>query len=142
MDLEKKLELLSVVESYWDMLPPEIKEMILKYKESQELIKWRENLYSQRVCREIEAYGQMRLTWFIGPIQCKPRVPKRCECQPRCFFTKIYGHYWNLDGERKKAFLSYGFWNAIPQCHSVKNGIQYQTNPSHSLSVCGMKLSL
>ena len=82
MDLEKKLELLNVVESYWDILPPEIKEMILKYKESQELIEWRESFYSLRVRRQIEDYGQLRRRWFIGPIQCKPRLPKGCQCQP------------------------------------------------------------
>ena len=46
MDLEKKMELLNVVESYWDMLPPEIQQLILKYKESQELIEWRESYES------------------------------------------------------------------------------------------------
>ena len=104
MDLEKKLELLKVVNSYWDMLPPEIQQMILTYKESQELIEWREHLYSRRLCRDILAHGQMRVAWFIGPIQCKSRLPKRCECQPGCFFHEIYGHYWDLNGERKKSF--------------------------------------
>ena len=137
MDLEKKLELLNAVESYWDMLPPEMKDLILKYKESQELIEWRENFHSLRLCRQIEAYGQLRLVWNIGPIQCKSRIPKGCECQPRCFCMKIFGHYWDLDGERKKGFLGYSFWNVIPRCDSVKNGIQYQTN---SLSVCSMSL--
>ena len=140
MDLEKKMELLNVVESYWDMLPPEIQQLILKYKESQELIEWRENFYSRILRSEIEGYGQLRLAWYKGPIQCKSRLLKGCECQPGCFFMKIFGHYWDLDGERKKAFLGYSFWNAIQRCHSVKNGIQYQTNPSHSLSVCGMSL--
>ena len=47
MDIETKLKLLNVVESYWDLLPPEIKDLILKYKESQELIEWRESPASQ-----------------------------------------------------------------------------------------------
>ena len=46
MDIETKLKLLDVVESYWDILPPEIKEYILEYKESQELIEWRESVSS------------------------------------------------------------------------------------------------
>ena len=53
MDLKKKLKLSNVVESYCDMLPPEIKEI----KESQELIEWRESFSSRRVCLQIEAYG-------------------------------------------------------------------------------------
>ena len=110
MDNETKMMLLKHVDSYWDILPSEIKEIILKYKESQELIEWRENFYSRILRSEIESYGQLRLAWYIGPIQCKPRLPKGCECQPRCFFMKIFGHYWDLDGERKKAFWGYNFW--------------------------------
>ena len=34
MDNEMKMMLLKHVDSYWDMLPSEIKEMILKYRES------------------------------------------------------------------------------------------------------------
>ena len=134
------MELLNVVESYWDLLPPEIQQLILKYRESQELIEWRENFYSRILRSDIEAHGELRRKWFIGPIRCKPGVPKGCKCQRRCFFMKIYGHYWNLNGEKKKAFLGYNFWSSIPRCDSVKNGIQYQTNPSHTLSVCSMSL--
>ena len=82
MDLKTKMQLLRLTDSYSTLLPPEIKEMILNYKESQELIEWRENFYSLRVRHQIEAYGQLRLAWFIGPIQCKPRLPKGCQCQP------------------------------------------------------------
>ena len=135
------MELLNVVESYWDMLPPEIQQLILKYKESQELIEWRESYRSRILRSDIEGYGQLRLAWFIGPIQCKSRIPQGCECQPPCFFMKIFGHYWTLTGERKKTFLGYNFWNVMTRYHSVKNGMQYQTIPSHPLSVCGLKLS-
>ena len=57
MDIKTKLDLLKYTDSYWMLLPPEIKEMILKYKESQELIEWRESFSSRRVCLQIEAYG-------------------------------------------------------------------------------------
>ena len=59
MDIETKMMLLKHVDNYWDILPPEIKEMILKYEESQELIEWRESFYSRRVRRQIEGYGQL-----------------------------------------------------------------------------------
>ena len=127
------------MESYWDMLPPELKEMILKYKESQELIEWRESFVSRKLCLHIEAYGRLRREWFIGPVQCKPRRPKGCQCRPGCFYMKIFGHYWDLDGNRRKAFLDYSLCVAILRCDSVKNRIWYQINPSHSLSVCSMK---
>ena len=59
--------LLKYIDSYWTLLPPEIKEIILKYKESQELIEWRESFFSL----QIEAYRQLRREWFIGPVQRK-----------------------------------------------------------------------
>ena len=140
MDLEKKMELLNIVESYWDVLPPEIQQLILKYKESQELIEWRGSCLNLRLRRDIEAHGQMRVIWFIGPIRCKPAAPKSCECQPQCFFMKIFGYYWSLSGEKRRVFLGYSFCHAIPGCHDVRNGIDFQVCPDHSLSVCGLKL--
>ena len=41
MDVQTKLHSLKYIDSYWTLLPPEIKELILKYGESQELIEWR-----------------------------------------------------------------------------------------------------
>ena len=38
MNVKKKIKLMNVMESYWDMLPPEIHELIIAYKRSQELI--------------------------------------------------------------------------------------------------------
>ena len=142
MDNETKRMLLKHVDSYWDILPPELKEVILKFKQSQELIEWRESIVSRELRREIQAYGLLRQHWFIGPIQCKVRIPKGCECRPRCFCMKIFGHYWDLDGVRRKVFLDYSLCGAMPRCCHVKNGLMYQTNPSHSLTVCGMKLFL
>ena len=104
------------------------------------MIDWRESYYTRLLCSEIESYGQLRRKWFIGPIQCKPRLPKICKCQPGCFFVKVFAYYWDLEGERRKVFLGYSVWSVIPQRDSIKNAIQYQTNPSHTLSVCGMSL--
>ena len=81
MNVRNKLKLTRVFESYWDMLPPELQEMILKFKQSQELIEWRESIVSRELRRQIEAYGLLRQPWFIGPIQCKVRIPKGCECR-------------------------------------------------------------
>ena len=60
MDIEIKLKLLNIVESYWDILPPEMKDLILEYKESQELIEWRESSASQSMCLQIRDYGYLR----------------------------------------------------------------------------------
>ena len=140
MNLEKKMELLNIVESYWDLLPPELQQLILNYRESQKLIEWRERRISRWMCWQIQGHAQLRLKWFIGPIRCKPGLPKKCKCQPRCFFMEIFGDYWNLDGEKNEVFLGYNFCNAIPGCDDVKNELDYQTNPVHTLSICGLKL--
>ena len=36
MNVETKVKLMNVMESYWDMLPPELSEIILTYKRNQE----------------------------------------------------------------------------------------------------------
>ena len=38
MNVKKKMKLMNVIESCWDMLPPKIHEEVLAYKRSQELI--------------------------------------------------------------------------------------------------------
>ena len=78
MDVQIKLHLLKYMDSYWTLLPPEIKALILKYRESQELIEWRESFSTRVLCRQIEAHGRLRQNWFIGPVQCRSfrtRVP-------------------------------------------------------------------
>ena len=139
MDLEKKMELLNIVESYWDLFPFEIQQLILRYKESQELIEWRESHRSRKMCWDIMSHGLLRIRWFIGPIRCQPRVPKRCNCRPRCFFMNIFG-YWTLTGEKKRVFLGYGFDVAISRYDDVRNAIDFQTTADHMLSVCSLKL--
>ena len=120
------------MESYWDMLPPEVKEKILKFKESQELIDRRESASNRALCDEIEGFGRLRLRWFIGPLRCEPRAPKFCRCQPRCCFTNIFGHYWDLDGNKRQIFLGYHFHLAVTHCDFFKDAIQYRVNEIHS----------
>ena len=73
MDLETKMELLKLTNSYWDMLPAEIKEIILKYNESQELIDRRESALNRALCKHIRLYEQLRQKRQVGHIQCRPR---------------------------------------------------------------------
>ena len=110
MDLKKKLKLSNVVESYCDMLPPEIKEI----KESQELIEWRESFVSRKLCLQIETHGQLRQKWLIGPVECRSLRPLGCQCRPQCSYMLIYGHYWDLNGNRKKSF-----WIFSRCCHGT-----------------------
>ena len=140
MDLEKKLALLSILDSYWDMLPSEIQHLILKFRESQTLIDWRERCVSRRMCWEIQGHAHLRRQWFIGPIRCEPGSPKKCDCRSPCFFMKIFGYYWTWSGEKKRVFLGYSFWNAIPECDSLKFGLDYEINRSHAISVFRLDL--
>ena len=70
MDLETKRDLLKWTDSYWDTLPTEVKDLILEYKESQELIDWREGNWNRILCREIGLYRQLRQKWQVGHIEC------------------------------------------------------------------------
>ena len=92
MDIKKKMMLLKYTDSYWTLLPLEIKEMILKYKESHELIERRERNLHRALCEEIEMYRRLRLKWFIGHVECRCYYKKACQCQPRCIYMMIFGH--------------------------------------------------
>ena len=59
MDLKTKMQSLKLTDSYWTLLPPEIKEIILKYKESQEFIERRERVSNRALCKQIRLYGQL-----------------------------------------------------------------------------------
>ena len=135
MDNETKMMLLKHVDSYWDILPSEIKEVILKFKQSQELIEWCESPESRELCFDIETYGQLRQKWFIGPIQCKPRRSKQCKHRPQCTYMMIYAHYWDLNGCRKRVLLDFFLDSAIYKCDHVKSALLYQRNLDHTLSV-------
>ena len=119
----------------WKLLPPEIKEMILMYKESQEVIEWRESASNRALCEQIRMYGQLRQKWFIGPVECRCYYRHGYQCLPRCMFMMVFGHYWNLLGFKCKTFLNFGLGTAMIYCDYAKNSIGYQTNPSHTLNV-------
>ena len=71
MHPKTKLQLLKHTDSYWLILPPEIRELIVKYKESQELIEWRESDASRALCQQLVLYRHLQLKWFVGLIQCQ-----------------------------------------------------------------------
>lgn len=50
MDLETKLQLLKLTDSYWSILPEEMKALILKYRECQELIERCESASNRALC--------------------------------------------------------------------------------------------
>ena len=110
MDNKTKLKLSKVVDSYWDILPPEVKEKILKWKEGQELIDWRESASSRALCHEIKMYKMLLVKWRIGHIQCQPIDFKLGE---ECKYMQIYGWYRSSHGRIRKFFLGVTIENAI-----------------------------
>ena len=120
MHLETKLELMKRTDSYWTLLPYELREIILQYKESQELIEWRESEVSRALCREIRAHGQLRHKWFIGPVECRFLRSNGLQQDLRLGYMMIFGHFY-YHGYRKRIFLDYTFSRARAQCDYVKD---------------------
>ena len=129
MEVKTKLELMKHTDSYWLILPHEIRELILKYKESQELIEWRESDISRALCQQLILYRQVQRAWFIGPIRCQC-VLARVWGQ-EVIEMRVFGHYWNLNGEKKRMFLDYTLESALDKCGTAKDGLWFQMNPLH-----------
>ena len=72
----KKVKLTRVFESYWDMLPPELHEIIIAYKRGQERIDEERKERMKDLCDEIKKYGELKRKWEIGHIKCI--VKKKC----------------------------------------------------------------
>ena len=102
-----------MTDSYWTLLPPEIREIILKYKESQELIDRRESASNHALCKQIRLYGQLRQNWQVGHVQCRP---KQCNPYVKCECMRIYGFYINLRGMIQKCFLGLTIEQALANC--------------------------
>ena len=120
MDEKTKLMLMKHTDSYWNLLPTEIKEVILNYKERQELIDWRESETSRALCRQIEMHKRLRSIW-CGSIQCIPmcfegihiRNPEGCSFGPNCEHMRIYGHYYDSHFVRQRHYFGCSFQRAI-----------------------------
>ena len=125
MDLKTKLDLMKHTDSYWTLLPDEIKELILNYRDRQELIEWRESEVSRAVCRQIEKHARLRAIW-PGHIECRPmrfqgahlRTENGCNFGPFCDHMRIYGHYDNIHDDglnpvRRRAFIAFSMERAV-----------------------------
>ena len=115
MDLENKRELLKWTDSYWDMLPPEVKDLILEYKESQEFIDRRESASNRALCRQIRMYGQLRQRWQIGHVQCKP-IHRKIGAKYNCECMRVHGWYCDLSGRIHKTYLGTNLQQAMTNC--------------------------
>ena len=112
MNVERKVALSCVYESYWDMLPAEIQEYILEFKFSQEQIdEAREELMSL-LRQEIFLYKRVQVKWGLGHVQC---VPSRMPCQSCDVYhmPRVYGHYKDWAQVEHRRLIGLGLREAL-----------------------------
>ena len=119
MNVRKKMKLAHVFESYWDMLPPEIKEMILEYKESQESIDEVKKERMKDLCDEINKYGELKRKWEIGHVKCIVKKEMCFNCYT--YHLKIMGCFEDEEKIPKERFLGYNFKIALGRVDRMKS---------------------
>ena len=109
--------------SYWDWLPPEMQEHVLRLRDSQALIERRESRLNHKLCEEIRQYGQLREEWGLGHIRVRPICRKTWiehGVVIKFHFLHIFGEFENSRGETQKQFLGFSFREALAVCDLVK----------------------
>ena len=112
MDVKKKVALLEVTDSYWDMLPEEVQMYIVNLKLKQEYLDELRREQWKKVCKEIEQYGELKATWGLGSI-CLPRK--------NCIMSGVWGYYFDDCNAKKKRFLGDTFEQALKRVNHVKS---------------------
>ena len=117
MNVEKKVELMKVYESYWQMLPPEVQDYIRQLKISQEIIDKERKDLMYSLCHEIHLYGTLKANWGLGHINCKE---VHCKCGAYSHL-KISGYYVDENNVKKEMYLGHGFQQALSGINHVKS---------------------
>ena len=100
------------MESYWDVLPPEIHEMILLLKKNQERFDEEKKRKMKALSKEIELYEELKEKWALGHIRC---VVKKS-------YIVIMGSFLDReDHVKRERFLGYDFPGAIQRVNHVKS---------------------
>jgi len=97
--------------NYWDRLPPELQDYIMRLVRNQILLERRRNKKLQRLLKEIVEYGKLKEHWGIGHIKIV-----NCRCNSPCCIKKeridrfphmrIYGCYIDIDDKPQKTYLA------------------------------------
>ena len=119
MNVRKKVKLTRVFESYWDMLPPELHEIIIAYKRGQERIDEERKERMKDLCDEIKKYGDLKRKWEIGHIKCIVKKEMCFNCYRH--HLKIMGCYEDEEKIPKERFLGYNFTFALERVDRVKS---------------------
>ena len=119
MNVRKKMKLTHTFESYWDMLPPELHEIIIAYKRGQECIdeEWKKRM--KDLCDETKKYGELKRKWEIRHIKCIVKNKMCFSCYRH--HLKIMGCYEDENKIPKERFLAYNFTFAMERVDHVKS---------------------
>ena len=105
--------------SYWDWLPPEIQQHILKFRDGQDLIDKRESETSRNLCVEIIHYDRLKHLWGYGHLRLRPLRTKE-ESGYKCEHVKIYGERIIYpSGGKSTFFLGMGYPDAFDYCNEM-----------------------
>ena len=128
MDVQRKLKLLKLYESYWTMLPDEMQEYILVFKISQQAIDERNKEQNVMLRREIIVHFQLKEKWGVGPIRCKTYKCESCVGEGGRYIhvnlashVRIDGFYYDIENVKRSVLLGYGFSQALTRVNHVKS---------------------
>ena len=106
-----------VMDSYWDMLPPELHEIILLLKRNQDMIDLEKEKRMKELGQEIVLYKELKDKWALSHI--------RCVVKKTVFFKtyiEIMGSYVDFeDRVKRERFLGYDFKSALQRLNHVKS---------------------
>ena len=117
MNVKTKIELMNVMEIYWDLLPPEVHDFILLLKRNQEQIDFEKKKRMKALCKDIIMYKELKEKWALGHIKCV--VKKTGFFKP---YVNIMGCYFDReDRVNRRRFLGYDFKSALQRVNHVKS---------------------
>ena len=119
MDVKKKLELSYVMESYWDILPNEIQDYIVKFKTNQEKIDEENKKKLERLYQEKKDFGQLHAMWALGPIEVERH--EKCTVCHQHHLRAVHGFYLDEYHVMQKIFLGFDLKQAMSRVHHVKS---------------------
>ena len=109
---------MNVMESYWDMLPPELQDFILLLRKNQELFDEEKEKRMKDLSKEIVMYGRVKEKWGIGHVKCYVRGP--CiGCDG--YHVRVVGCYVNAENEEREVYLAYNLRTALKRVNEVKS---------------------
>ena len=110
---------MNVMDSYWNMLPPELQDFILLLRRNQELFDQKKKERMREVCDEIVMYGRVKEEWGIGHVKCYIKKGQCFACDG--YHTRVVGCYLDVENVTREAFLAYNLKKALQRVNHVKS---------------------